>query len=577
MRLISVETGKLEEFFEPHIPLYAVLSHTWGPDHEELSFHDVQNGNITKSGIGRVKFDGCCKQARADGLHYTWIDTCCIDKTNSTELSEAINSMFRWYRNATHCYVYLSDVPAGADLTLSAFKNSRWFQRGWTLQELIAPRDLRFYGANWSCLGARRDLAIDVEEITGIPRPFQLGVADLREASIAQRMSWAAKRVTKRQEDLAYCLLGIFDVNMPMIYGEGDKAFIRLQEEIMRRTSDDSILAWGFDPAALDVQAPVEAISDGVLASSPVNFANCRSIVSTERNSHFDGPLQTVGGSLQFARPLHTSRSGRTFVLLHCHPEGNADMVVGISVHTSTREGSSVVYMRLPEQKSTLFAKATKAITRSIRIRIDRESASASLDRKFSVYVYNALERDIKLVAVVPPASWDQRADIIRPLSKMTRTGIQRVCTKFRCVNDVYDFVIVLEFIYLDSKAHLRYHIMMCSRSTDLETISENFDEFRPEAPDRHSASNGRIILNADIRLEIVGTQEMFVLRFTSRERLIELGREESGPTYPTTNATHELEHLELVRRLIRTFKEDEELALEIKSLDYQIEGIAGQ
>lgn len=249
MRLMNVETFKLEEFSHDAVPTYAILSHTWGKDNEEVSFRDVQQGKFEEAETRPIKIGGCCKQAKEDGHRYIWIDTCCIDKANSVELHEAINSMFQWYRSASICYAYLSDVPAD-DIPRdpgSKFMSSRWFTRGWTLQELLASKNLRFYDSEWHCLGSKGEMCTMVESITGIPRPFLLGIAELHDASVAQRMSWAARRVTKRNEDTAYCLLGIFGVTMPMIYGEGNKAFRRLQEEIMKDIGDDSILAWGLD------------------------------------------------------------------------------------------------------------------------------------------------------------------------------------------------------------------------------------------------------------------------------------------------------------------------------------------
>ncbi|KAK0632802.1 heterokaryon incompatibility protein-domain-containing protein [Immersiella caudata] len=248
MRLINVQTFQLEEFLDYRAPPYAILSHTWGDDAEELTFDDVKMGSIDKAGVGSIKFHGSCRQAAKDGFGYVWIDTCCIDKTNLVELSEAINSMFRWYRCASVCYAYLSDVPGDDDprKLASKFSTSRWFGRGWTLQELLAPKRLRFYHAGWGCLGTKGTMRTVVGKITGIPYKILLGITELQSMSVAQRMSWAARRETKRKEDLAYCLLGIFDVTMPMIYGEGaDQAFLRLQEQIMRMTRDDSILAWG--------------------------------------------------------------------------------------------------------------------------------------------------------------------------------------------------------------------------------------------------------------------------------------------------------------------------------------------
>ena len=153
--------------------------------------------------------------------------------------------MFEWYRKAPVCYAYLSDVPSG-DSHLdwgSTLFSSRWFQRGWTLQELLAPKQLRFYDQEWTFVGTKASISGAIEAITGISRQFLLGCVDFRQASVAQRMSWAANRQTSRREDTAYYLLGISDVTMPMIYGEGDRALSRLQQEIMKNTGDHSILA----------------------------------------------------------------------------------------------------------------------------------------------------------------------------------------------------------------------------------------------------------------------------------------------------------------------------------------------
>lgn len=193
--------------------------------------------------------------------------------------------MYRWYKECGVCYAYLSDVRPGEDPNgdRSTFSSSRWFRRGWTLQELLAPLNMRFYDAGWSCLGTKGDLCHLVETVTGIPTSFLLGMADLHQASVAQRMSWAAKRVTKRPEDIAYSLLGIFGVSMPMIYGEGDKAFRRLQEQIMKDLGDDSILAWGFEPDPAPPGDTTDTALGAALAPSPSFFCEFRT------RSH-DGP-----------------------------------------------------------------------------------------------------------------------------------------------------------------------------------------------------------------------------------------------------------------------------------------------
>ncbi|KAI0745985.1 hypothetical protein C8Q76DRAFT_665356 [Earliella scabrosa] len=188
-----------------------------------------------------------CAVALADGYQYIWIDSCCIDKSSSSELSEAINSMFKWYSGASVCYAFLGDVPDGGNLYAadSAFRRSRWFTRGWTLQELIAPRIVVFYSSGWQVLGTKFTLAHVLAPLTGIQKSILSFEASLSSVSVAARMSWAAKRQTTRVEDQAYSLLGIFDINMPTLYGEGSRAFMRLQEEVLRTIPDQSIFAWG--------------------------------------------------------------------------------------------------------------------------------------------------------------------------------------------------------------------------------------------------------------------------------------------------------------------------------------------
>ncbi|EIW61113.1 HET-domain-containing protein, partial [Trametes versicolor FP-101664 SS1] len=193
------------------------------------------------------KIKGICKVARKAGYQYVWIDSCCIDKTSSAELAEAINSMFDLYRLATVCYVYLSDVSDGtrARKKGSSFAKSRWHTRGWTLQELIAPDRVVFLTSGWAPLGTKISLAVTLRRITGIDIALLTGRASLESFSVARRMSWAANRQTTRVEDEAYSLLGIFGVHMSPIYGEGRNAFLRLQEEIIKNIPDQSIFAWG--------------------------------------------------------------------------------------------------------------------------------------------------------------------------------------------------------------------------------------------------------------------------------------------------------------------------------------------
>ena len=287
MRLLKTSNGILREFSPGDIPKYAILSHTWG-DHEQ-TFQEVNNRfsrhlkGVTTSysrhrislfeGLSR-KIQGCCRFARSYGYEWVWIDTCCIDQKSSAELSEAINSMFEWYSKAELCIAFLEDVP---DSTTSddhrpppRFKESRWFTRGWTLQELIAPNIVIFVSSELKFIGTKATLAKQILDISGISRSILTSRNSISDYSIAQRMRWAAKRVTTRPEDRAYSLLGIFGVHMPTIYGEGlTRAFRRLQEEIIKVSQDQSIFSW-------DIANKDSIYSDGgisVMNNLPTQFA----------------------------------------------------------------------------------------------------------------------------------------------------------------------------------------------------------------------------------------------------------------------------------------------------------------
>jgi hypothetical protein len=244
MRLLErSDTGEfsLTEYFvnDDEIPPYAILSHTWVAG-EEVTLEELRHGTGKgKSGYDKIRF--CGEQARRDGLQYFWVDTCCIDKLNNVELQEAINSMFRWYQKAAKCYVYLSDVSiakrkaSGRSSRVTwepAFRESRWFTRGWTLQELLAPDSVEFFSREGKQLGDKRTLERQIHEITGIAIPALRGTP-LSQFEVDERFSWAESRQTTRKEDKAYSLLGIFDVFVPLIYGEGrENALKRLREEI---------------------------------------------------------------------------------------------------------------------------------------------------------------------------------------------------------------------------------------------------------------------------------------------------------------------------------------------------------
>ncbi|KAF4457380.1 putative beta transducin-like protein [Fusarium austroafricanum] len=309
MRLLNARSLRLENFTGAEIetPLYAILSHTWGND--EITFQDITQLplNDLRRRHSFSKILECCMQARRDGYDYVWIDTCCIDKSSSSELSEAINSMFKWYQQTALCYVYLHDFDSsisynpvnthqGKEVRLDAtdisFFASRWFTRGWTLQELIAPRNVDFFDRNWVRFGSRDIHLLDrICQRTGIwpqlfeearcscPRgypspPVRDGVCTdcqrldtlpqtLDSFAVSIKMSWASSRITTRKEDAAYCLLGLFNLNLPMLYGEGHKAFLRLQEAIVRQSKDQSLLLWRAGPSDLS-----QELAPGCLAPS---------------------------------------------------------------------------------------------------------------------------------------------------------------------------------------------------------------------------------------------------------------------------------------------------------------------
>ncbi|KAF2673052.1 HET-domain-containing protein, partial [Microthyrium microscopicum] len=248
MKLINTTTLQITEFFDRNVPPYAILSHTWITD-QEVTYQELLASTATHK-TGYRKIQQCCAQALTDNLHWAWVDTCCIDKSSSAELTESINSMFRYYAEAQICYAYLADVQESGDMVVleDALEQSRWFTRGWTLQELLAPQKLLFYSRDWKALGGREKWRHHIAHITKIhEEALRGGAVACREFSIAQKMSWASGRQSTRDEDNAYSLLGLFDVQMPLLYGEGTKAFIRLQEEIMKSSDDQSIFAWEYD------------------------------------------------------------------------------------------------------------------------------------------------------------------------------------------------------------------------------------------------------------------------------------------------------------------------------------------
>ncbi|KAI9059423.1 HET-domain-containing protein [Trametes sanguinea] len=353
MRIMDTDTGKFVWLGDPGSKRYAILSHVWSRSRSgEQSYHQVNglwrraveranqaeriNGQKVKPSILddpglSSKIRGACKIARRHGYRYLWIDSCCINQASSAELSEAINSMFEWYSKAAICYAYLEDVQPTATQsgTISEpietlMRKSKWHTRGWTLQELVAPKHLLFLTRNWSIIGSKSSMAALLEDITGVDVAILIGSSTLDSISVARRMSWASQRKTSRIEDEAYSLLGIFGIYMPTIYGEGRNAFVRLQQEIMKTIPDQSIFAWGprYVPGegwlSLDGSEPssnaqgraslgkslmnnsyaVSPLPWGLLANSPGAFIGCEDVVTVSEED-FMTPIPT------FPQPLH--------------------------------------------------------------------------------------------------------------------------------------------------------------------------------------------------------------------------------------------------------------------------------
>ncbi|KAL5348459.1 hypothetical protein ACLOAV_006942 [Pseudogymnoascus australis] len=324
MRLINTSNLRIEEFFDGHAPNYAILSHRWVDG--EVTLQEMQSESATTK-PGYQKILNTCKEAIADGIPYAWVDTCCIDKTSSAELSEAINSMYRWYAEAEICYAFLNDVDVD-DVTSGpgedAFAKSMWFSRGWTLQELIAPEHVTFYNASWREIGTKTSLRVAIAAVTQIDVAMLQTGASLEDYSIARRMSWVSRRVTTRKEDMAYCLLGIFNVNMPMLYGEGDRAFIRLQEEIMKHSDDHSLFAWSSSSTA----------ARGLLARSPADFATCASIDATHARWNKE-PYAISNLGLKVNLPMLPWAMDTYLAALDCARDGNR---LGIFLRLLPRE-----------------------------------------------------------------------------------------------------------------------------------------------------------------------------------------------------------------------------------------------
>jgi hypothetical protein len=405
MWLINCQTLDLEYVVDHQDTKYAILSHTWETA-EEVQFEEFQTGKATEK-RGWQKIRKVCQLALKDGCSFAWVDTCCINKTSSAELTEAINSMFPWYGSAQICYAYLADYDS-SDLPTRQIE-SRWFTRGWTLQELIAPAQVNFYDKSWEFIGTKATLSQDISQITGISQGILLASEDqllqetLDEVPIAQRMSWAAKRETTRTEDLAYCLLGIFGINLPLLYGEGMRAFLRLQEEVVKNSNDLSLLAW---------QSPYDPDRKycGVFAEHPRLF-QVSSRISLVNDVKFLPDSVMTNKGLKMYTALSFDHSVDLHVLeINCYDTANQEKQLAIYLK---HQGASVFARAKPHrfalgrdinakvENKSLFL--TESMTSRVALRLNRVQRGS-----FVVPVYG---REI-FVAAKPELLWDSTHQI---------------------------------------------------------------------------------------------------------------------------------------------------------------------
>ncbi|KAK0651415.1 heterokaryon incompatibility protein-domain-containing protein [Cercophora newfieldiana] len=398
MWLIDVDTLKLLPVPDAGKNRYAILSHTW--DATETSFQDIQDIDQAQSKPSFQKIAKTCDIARSKKLKYAWIDTCCIDKTSSAELSEAINSMFEWYKRSYVCYVYLSDfkpLPGKLSekerrsLVNDQLHKCRWFTRGWTLQELVAPKKLEFFDRDWNFVGGREDLEDTLFEITGIDGDVLRDSSGLASIPVGRRMSWAVGRKTTRIEDRAYSLLGIFNIHMPLLYGEGERAFFRLQQEIASQSNDLSLFAWQYETTD-DVDPPMFS---GVFSDSPDSFWPCSTIKKhgdyfsstaefaiTNKGLRIDGGLLSVDKSSmapQFLLDLDCVRAVEedeedegSSNEAHCNlnldwlDDDNRDDVVAKWVAIRLRKVGDTFVRHMPATMATARTRSEWALMRSI-------------------------------------------------------------------------------------------------------------------------------------------------------------------------------------------------------------------
>ncbi|OCK95021.1 HET-domain-containing protein [Cenococcum geophilum 1.58] len=511
MRLLHATTLTLHEFSPDGIPPYAILSHTWGD--EEVTLQELCSGAGNRK-RGYSKIANFCDTARDACFEYCWVDTCCIDKTSSTELSEAINSMFQWYRDASVCYAYLEDVPVDESPWNedSSFRKSRWFTRGWTLQELIAPAKVIFFSREWDRIGSKNDLKQLITSVTGIGEDILTLRKPVGSVSIARRMSWASSRITTRPEDIAYCLLGIFNIRMPLLYGEGKRAFARLQEEIMKGSDDHTIFAWkAFD------QFRRNDLS-GLLASSPNEFADSSDIVPFRSNG-MSMPYSMTNKGLQIQLPLLRRASDgeiQSYIaVLECRRERNkrplAIELVGMLPESeyfarSLLSGPTTIpiYTALKAEPKIIFVKATH---------LTPENRSVSRKCAYVLRRWPKPADGFCLVDLYPKDDWNPEDSMV--FTEPDTYGNSRVGFRFQ---DSNGRGIVIVAGYTAQKAHCWCNIEPENKKKSLKQIvTEVINNPLPSAGIEWKIGKERLQIIGRLTEKGLGSTAMFALDIVIR------------------------------------------------------------
>ncbi|KAK9781451.1 hypothetical protein SCAR479_01322 [Seiridium cardinale] len=346
---------------------------------------------------------------------------------------------------------------------------------------------------------------------------------------------------------------------MPMVFGEGDRAFLRLQEEILRHIQDDSILAWGFSPAKLSTAAPVNTWSRA-LATSPLDYATSSHIVPREHGGDASDAILISGGNLRIQRPVYTKQSGKTFIVLNYHPVDDSQQAIGSPVQSSSTKHQCDLYGRLVDETSILPRVVIEASPRLIWLRLNARGTSTGADRRCGVYINNRHERQLKLTEVKPRAWWDQESDSMTPSEDKIRSSL-RILARFRYANqDSHDFVVVLNIGWKDSQPEATYHVVIASKDTSLEDVANYFHETAAAVIESHSASNGLMGIRVYLTLKRIRTQAMFELGFDTVDLM-------EG----TINITQEIQELALGSQLMDYLMEGRNVCLATKAYDQNL------